>query len=99
MLLLIVGIATTALLLASVYLFKKVEQEREPGQISIEDLNGLSFSNPPVIVSQVKGGEVQQTLCYLSSYDTVLGAAVVEVDVRDRLLSRLHPDRTITVNT
>ena len=99
MLLLIISAATVALLLASVYLFKKAEQEQIPNQISIDDLDRLSLDAPPVIVSQMKGGKVQQTLCYLSACDSPSGAAIVEIDVRDRLLSRLRPDRTITITT
>ena len=98
--LLIIGIAAIILLPLSVYLFGKVDQERGRSTISIDDLNELPLDAPPVIVSQMKNGKVQQTLCYFSSYDyeMVPEAAVVEVDARDRFLTKLHPDNTITIS-
>ena len=98
--LLIIGIVTAILLPLSVYLFSKVDQNRGHSTISLDDLNNLSLDAPPVIVSQMKNGKVQQTLCYFSPYDyeVVPDTAVVEVDARDRFLSKLHPDNTITIS-
>ena len=97
--LLIIGIATVILLPLSVYLFSKVDQDRGHSTISLDDLNGLSLDTPPVIVSQMKDGKVQKTFCYFSPYDyeVVPEAAVVEVDARDRFLTKLRPDNTITI--
>ena len=98
--LLIIGIVTAVLLPLSVYLFSKVDQERGCGTISIDDLNDLSLEAPPVIVSQMKNGKIQKTLCYFSpnDYESVPEGAVIEVDARDRLLARLRPDNTITIS-
>lgn len=93
----IIGIAIVILLMLSVYLLSKVEQERGRHKLSIEDIQNLSLDTPPVIVSQMKNGEVQQTLCYFSPYDVVPDTTVVEVDVRERLFSRLRPDGTIAI--
>ncbi len=98
MLPLIIITATFVLLLVSVYLFSKVEQEKGRGRISLDDLQNLSLSAPPVIVSQMKNGEVQQTLCYFSPQDVVPETSVVEVDVRDRMFARLRPDQDICIN-
>ena len=48
----------------------------------------------------MKNGKVQQTLCYFSphDYEVVPETAVVEVDARDRFLSKLRPDNTITIS-
>ena len=95
----IIVLVTFVLLPLSVYLFSKVEQERGRSTISMEDLKDLSLNAPPVIVSQMKNGEVQQTLCYFSPYDDAEPqTSVVEVDVRDRFLSKLQLDNTITIS-
>ena len=98
--LLLIGIVTVVLLPLSVYLFNKVEQERGRSTISLDDLNEMSLDTPPVIVSQMKNGKVQQTLCYFSphDYEVVPETAVVEVDARDRFLSKLQLDNTITIS-
>ncbi len=97
--LIIIVLVTLVLLPLSVYLFSKVEQERGHSTISVEDLKGLPLEAPPVIVSQMKNGKVQQTLCYFSPYeDAVPKTSVVEVDVRDRFLAKLQLDNTITIS-
>ena len=98
--LLIIGIATIILLPLSVYLFSKVDQDRSRSTISMDDLNELSLDAPPVIVSQMKNGKVQQTLCYFSPYDyeVVPETAVVELDARDHFLTKLRLDNTITIS-
>ena len=97
--LVIIGIVTIILLPLSVYLFSKVEQERKRNTISIDELKDLPLDTPPVLVSQMKNGEVQQTLCYFSPYDVMPETEVVEVDVRDRFLSKLSLDNTITITS
>ncbi|MGB3778214.1 MAG: hypothetical protein WA960_07630 [Tunicatimonas sp.] len=96
MLLAIIGIAALLLTL-SVYLFKKVEEEDSRSLISMEELDEIPSDNPPVIVKQMKGGKVQQTLCYFLPGEVTPKAVVAEVDVRDRLFSKLRPDNTITI--
>ena len=98
--LLVIGIVTLVLLPLSVYLFSKVDQNQGRSTISIDDLNDLPLDTPPVIVSQMKNGKVQQTLCYFSphDYEVVPETAVVEVDARDRFLSKLRLDNTITIS-
>jgi hypothetical protein len=96
MLLAIIGIAALLLPL-SVYLFKKVEEEDNRSLISIDELNEFPSDNPPVIVKQMRGGKVQQTLCYFLPGEVVPEAVVKEVDVRDRFFSKLRPDNTITI--
>ena len=98
--LLFIGIVTAVLLPLSVYLFSKVDQDRGCSTISIDDLNDLSLDVPPVIVSQMKNGKIQKTMCYFSSddFEAVPEAAVVELDARDRFLSKLRPDNTITIS-
>ena len=98
MLLAIIGIAVLLLPL-SVYLFKKVEEEDVCNFISLDELDDLPLDNPPVIVKQMKGGEVQQTLCYFLPYEVAPEAVVAEVDTRDRLFSKLRPDNTITITS
>lgn len=95
--LLIIGIAAFVLLLLSVCLFSKVDQERGRGKISLDELKDLPLSNPPVLVSQMKNGKVQKTLCYFPPHETAPETSVVEVDVRDQLFARLQPDNTITI--
>ena len=97
MLLLTIGVTTAVLLFLSVYLFGKAEQESDRGKVTIDELDKLPLEVPPVIVSQMKNGKVQRTLCYFSSYEEVAEPAVVEVDVRDQLLARLRPDSTIQI--
>lgn len=96
MLLAIIGIAALLLPL-SVYLFKKVEEESSRNLVSISELDDFPSDNQPVIVKQMKGGKVQQTLCYFLPYEVASEAIVAEVDVRDRFLSKLRPDNTITI--
>ncbi len=98
MLLVIIGIAALLLPL-SVYLFKKVEEEDSPSLISINALNELPSDNPPLIVKQLKGGKVEQTLCYFLPCEVAPRAIVAEVDVRDRLFSKLRLDTTITITS
>ena len=98
--LLAIALITIILLPLSVYLFSKVDQDRGRSTISMDDLSELSLGAPPVIVTQMKNGKVQQTLCYFSphDYEVVPETAVVEVDARDRFLSKLRPDNTITIS-
>ena len=98
MLIAIISVAALLLLPISVYLFSKVEEENGRRIISIDALDDLPLDNPPVIVSQMKGGEVQQTLCYFLPQGVATEAATVEEgDVRDRLLAKLQLDNTITI--
>ncbi len=96
MLLAIIGIAALLLTL-SVYLFKKVEEEDSRSLISMDELDEIPSDSPPVIVKQMKGGKVQQTLCYFLPGEVTPEAVVAEVDARDRLFLKLRPDNTITI--
>ena len=96
MLLAIIGIAVLLLPL-SVYLFKKVEEEDRSGLISIDELDEFPSENPPVIVKQMKGGKVEQTLCYFLPDEVAAEGITTEMDARDRLFSKLRPDSTFTI--
>lgn len=96
MLLATIGVALLLLPL-SVYLFKKVEEESSRNLITIDELDKLPSDSPPLIVKQMRGGKVQQTLCYFLPCEMDSEAIVAEVDVRDRLFAKLRPDTTITI--
>jgi hypothetical protein len=95
--LLTVLVVAALLLPLSVYLFKKVEEESDHALISAEELEAFSADDPPIIVKQMRGGKVEQTLCYFLSPEVSPQDAVAQVDQRDPLFAKLQLDETIVI--
>ncbi|MGB3850906.1 MAG: hypothetical protein WA958_13125 [Tunicatimonas sp.] len=95
--LLTIIIAAALLLPLSVYLFKKVEEESDHTLIPADELEAFSADDPPIIVKQMRGGKVEQTLCYFLSPEVSPKNAVAKVDQRDPLFAKLQLDETIVI--
>lgn len=58
------------------------------GKITLKELQNLHSSHPPVLVTTIKNGRMQKTLCYLASDERNEEPKVVEIIPDKEFLSK-----------
>ena len=95
----VIGLLAFTVLLLAIFFLSKTEVEKKGGKMFLHELKELPAESPSIVVSQIKGGEVLETLCYLASSPAVPEDMVVEVDIRDALSAKLNPVSRFTAQS
>ena len=95
----LISLLVFTVLLLAIYFLSKTGFEKKEGKMFLYELKELPSESSPIIVSQIKDGEILKTLCYLASSPAVPEDMVVEVDVRDALSAKLNPVTRFTAQS